>query len=221
MNDLATIRRRILARRRSLSPDEISARSQLVVSRFLKLSGLSRNTWKDLKIGLYQALPSELSLLELERCLLIYGARLFFPRVLNAAELARRDMEFVEIAPDQVLSGENAHQAWQEGPYGIQEPHSDLPPVDPGQLDLILVPGVAFGRQGERLGMGAGFYDRFLPRIPNALRVVLAFDFQLLEELDQQPWDQPVDWIITETDEVRNENSILRRHLWTARTRSG
>jgi 5-formyltetrahydrofolate cyclo-ligase len=207
VSDPATLRRRILARRRSLSPEEISARSQLVVTRFLKFSGLSRKAWKDLKIGLYQALPSELSLLELERCLLIYGTRLFFPRVLNAAELAHRDMEFVEIAADQVLSGENAHQAWQEGPYGIQEPHPDLPPVDARQLDLVLVPGVAFGRQGERLGMGAGFYDRFLPRIPGALRVVLAFDFQLLEELDQQPWDQPVDWIITETDEVRNDRA--------------
>lgn len=216
MNDSATLRRRILARRRGLSPEEISARSQLVVTRFLKLSGLSRKAWKDLKIGLYQALPSELSLLELERCLLVYGTRLFFPRVLNAAELANRDMEFVEIAPDQVLSGENAHQAWQEGPYGIQEPHLDLPPVDARQLDLVLVPGVAFARQGERLGMGAGFYDRFLPRIPNALRVVLAFDFQLLEELDQQPWDQPVDWIITETDEVRNE----RAENWLKRLQS-
>ncbi|MFL5813550.1 MAG: 5-formyltetrahydrofolate cyclo-ligase [Bdellovibrionia bacterium] len=207
MTDSATLRRRILARRRSLSPEEISARSQLVVTRFLKLSGFSRKVWKDLKIGLYQALPSELSLLELERCFLVYGTRLFFPRVLNAAELASRDMEFVEIAADQVLSGENAHQAWQEGPYGIQEPHADLPPADARQLDLVLVPGVAFGRQGERLGMGAGFYDRFLPRIPGALRVVLAFDFQLLEELDQQPWDQPVDWIITETDEVRNDRA--------------
>lgn len=207
MNDSSTIRRRILARRRSLSPEEILARSQLVVTRFLKLSGLDRKAWKGLKMGLYQALPSELSLLELERCLLIYGTRLFFPRVLNAAELANRDMEFVEIAPDQVLNGENAHQAWQEGPYGIQEPHPDLPPVDARQLDLVLVPGVAFGRQGERLGMGAGFYDRFLPRIPSALRVVLAFDFQLLEELDQQPWDQPVDWIITETDEIRNDRT--------------
>jgi 5-formyltetrahydrofolate cyclo-ligase len=207
VSDIGTIRRRILARRRSLSPEEISARSQLVVTRFLKLSGLSREVWKDLKIGLYQALPSELSLLELERCLLIYGTRLFFPRVLNAEELAHRDMEFVEIAPDQVLSGENAHQAWQEGPYGIQEPHPELPPADARQLDLVLVPGVAFGRQGERLGMGAGFYDRFLPRIPGALRVVLAFDFQLLDEIDQQPWDQPVDWIISETDEVRNERT--------------
>jgi 5-formyltetrahydrofolate cyclo-ligase len=182
-----------------------------VVSRFLKLSRLSRDTWKDLKIGLYQALPSELSLYELERALLVYGTRLFFPRVLNASELAQRDMELVEIAPDQVLRGEKAHQAWQEGPYGIQEPHPDLPAADPSQLaelDLILIPGVAFGRQGERLGMGAGFYDRFLPRIPNALRVVLAFDFQLLEQLEQNPWDQPVDWIITETDEVRNERAF-------------
>jgi 5-formyltetrahydrofolate cyclo-ligase len=186
-----------------------------VVTRFLKLSGLSGKEWKILRLGLYQALPSELSLYELERCLLIYGSKMFFPRVLNASEKEARDMEFVEIESDQVLGGERAHQAWQEGPYGIQEPHSDLPPVDPQQLDCVFVPGVAFGRQGERLGMGAGFYDRFLPRIPNALRVVLAFDFQIVEELEQQPWDQPVDWIVTETDEIRNE----RVDAWLAQIR--
>jgi 5-formyltetrahydrofolate cyclo-ligase len=80
---------------------------------------------------------------------------------------------------------------------------------------LIIVPGVAFGRQGERLGMGGGFYDRFLARIPDVIRVVLAFDFQLLDELEQQHWDQPVDWIVTETEEVRNE----RAEAWLSRIR--
>jgi 5-formyltetrahydrofolate cyclo-ligase len=165
---------------------------------------------------MYQALPSELSLYDLEKRLLVYGTRLFFPRILNAEELAHRDMEFVEIAPDEVLTGEKAHQAWQEGPYGIHEPHPGLPAVDPKELDVMIVPGVAFGRQGERLGMGGGYYDRFLARIPAVLKVVLAFDFQLLDELEQQQWDQPVDWIVTETEEVRNE----RVENWLSRIRA-
>lgn len=189
----AEVRARVLAQRRALSSDQIGAQSGRIVARFLRQSAIPTEKWNALKIALYRALPSELSLLELEKQFIQSGARLFFPRILNPTE--NRQIEFVEIAPDQVL---------QEGPYGIQEPHPDLKAIDPAELDLIFVPGVAFGQKGERVGMGAGYYDRFLARIPNPLRVVLSFDFQLFDRLEQNPWDQPVDWIVTETREVRN-----------------
>ena len=150
--DPETLRRRILARRRSLTPDQIQSRSQLVCMRFLKFSGLSRDQWQGLKVGLYRALPSELGLTELERVFDVYGARLFFPRMLHASDPKRRDLEFVERPAD---------ADWQEGPYGVLEPRPGLPALNAEALDLVIVPGVAFGRQGERLGMGAGFYIDF------------------------------------------------------------
>ena len=88
-----------------------------------------------------------------------------------------------------------------EGAYGIltvaEEKREFL---SPGLLDLIVVPGVAFGPDGSRLGMGAGFYDRFLSeRAPQAHRVALCFDCQLVPEIPVEMHDQRVEAIITET----------------------
>lgn len=150
-------------------------------------------------MGLYQSLPDELGLLPLEERLLALGARLFSPRITAQGV---KELEFVEIASCQP-GGERGFESWKPGPYGIREPHPRLPAAPSGLLDLVVVPGVAFGLSGERIGMGAGYYDRFLARVPQVLRIVLAFDFQLLDSLELNPWDQPVDWIITESREVK------------------
>jgi 5-formyltetrahydrofolate cyclo-ligase len=71
--------------------------------------------------------------------------------------------------------------------------------IAPTSLDLILVPGVVFGEKGERTGMGRGYYDRYLASAPQAVRVALLFDFQLLPRLEQSAWDQRVDVLITPT----------------------
>jgi 5-formyltetrahydrofolate cyclo-ligase len=105
-------------------------------------------------------------------------------------------MEFVRMKSD------DPNADWVVGPYGIDEPHSELPAVDPQLLDLVLVPGVAFGPNGERIGRGAGYFDRFIPSAKNAFRAALAFDFQLVDRLDQNAWDQPVHWILSEKREI-------------------
>ena len=83
--------------------------------------------------------------------------------------------------------------------FGMLEPAADLPVVDPATLDMVLVPGVAFDRRGERLGFGGGYYDRFLPTTP-ALRVGIAFDQCLAEELPCGKHDQRMDWVATPTE---------------------
>ncbi|MFL7811692.1 MAG: 5-formyltetrahydrofolate cyclo-ligase [Anaerolineae bacterium] len=86
--------------------------------------------------------------------------------------------------------------------FGMLEPAADLPGVDPGILDIVLVPGVAFDRRGGRLGFGGGFYDRFLPTTP-ALRVGVTYDQCLSEQLPMTEHDQRVDWIFTPTQQIR------------------
>ncbi len=83
------------------------------------------------------------------------------------------------------------------GSFGIGEPPADAPRVAPDQVDLFLVPGLAFDLSGGRLGMGRGYYDRMLPQSAG-LRVGLCWEWQLLPEVPMEPHDQRVQMICTE-----------------------
>lgn len=84
------------------------------------------------------------------------------------------------------------------GPYKIKQPKGDsTKEIDLSQIDLVLVPGLAFDRNGYRLGRGAGYYDRFLESLPHIPHIGLAFDFQVLDRLPLEPHDQPVTKVIS------------------------
>jgi 5-formyltetrahydrofolate cyclo-ligase len=85
------------------------------------------------------------------------------------------------------------------GAFGIWEPRrSAYRPVPAADLDLVLVPGLAFDRRGHRLGRGAGFFDRFLARLPERTATVgLAYRFQLLERLPAASHDHAVQTVLT------------------------
>lgn len=85
--------------------------------------------------------------------------------------------------------------------FGIPEPGGDSSEVHPGDLDLVLVPCVAVDRTGNRIGMGAGYYDRAFD-LPDEVRpemIAVAFDFQVLPRIERSEWDVPVDAIVTES----------------------
>ena len=90
------------------------------------------------------------------------------------------------------------------GTYGILEPRvpwrsRQAKRVEAAELDLVIVPGVAFDRRGARLGNGKGYYDRFLVRVrPDAPLVALAFECQLFAEIPTQPHDVSMNQVITE-----------------------
>lgn len=81
------------------------------------------------------------------------------------------------------------------GYAGIPEPVSDFP-VAEDDTALVLMPGLAFDKEGHRIGYGGGFYDKFLEREPNHTKIALCYDFQLLPSLDVQEHDIPVDLVI-------------------------
>jgi 5-formyltetrahydrofolate cyclo-ligase len=83
--------------------------------------------------------------------------------------------------------------------FGIYQPRYDrVKEVPLDDIDLVVVPGVAFDKKNIRLGRGHGYYDRFLSGLPKTTKAIgLAFDFQVLEDLPQDPHDIPVSKIIT------------------------
>ena len=83
------------------------------------------------------------------------------------------------------------------GPYGLRIPHTDWPEIAP---DVILTPLLAFDGALNRLGQGAGHYDRAFAMLPNAWRIGVAWSVQRVDTLPTDPWDVPLHHLVTERE---------------------
>lgn len=90
-------------------------------------------------------------------------------------------------------------EGWEVGMYGIRTPIREKSRIlPPEQLDLILVPCTAFDEDCRRVGMGKGYYDRYLPRCPRAFKLGIAFEVQKTARAAVEPHDQRLDGFMTE-----------------------
>jgi 5-formyltetrahydrofolate cyclo-ligase len=141
--------------------------------------------------ALYCARAGEVPTERIRYAYLAAGARLYYPRVVE-----RRTLAFY------------AHRegdGWETGPYGILEPSTPagVPPRLSG-WDIVVVPGLAFDRRGNRLGHGFGYYDRFLGTLPESVpRVGLAWASQRVPDVPVDAWDIPVHALVTEEGVIR------------------
>jgi len=91
-----------------------------------------------------------------------------------------------------------------QGRYNIPEPKAHCPIIPAHTLDskktLIIVPALAFDKQGFRLGYGQGYYDRFMAKIPHATSMGLAFSDHLYDKLPRMEWDKAVTFLVTEQE---------------------
>lgn len=85
----------------------------------------------------------------------------------------------------------------QTGAFGILEPKADGTEVKPEAIDLMIVPGVAFDRNHNRMGRGRGFYDRLLSSVTSP-KIGLCYEFQMVPEIPTEPFDIKMDYIVTE-----------------------
>ena len=185
----AELRERLRAVRRAIPPERRSRDAECLALSLMRIPELA---CAGLVLG-YGANAEEIDPGPALARLRDAGVRVAYPRVSHS------DLDLHEVGDpaDLVLAV-----------YGIREPRPDAPRVEPEDIDAVLVPGVAFDRSGRRLGYGGGFYDRFLVRLPvEAVRIGVAFDEQVVEELPSQPHDQSVDLVVTPTEMVSLERS--------------
>ncbi len=88
-----------------------------------------------------------------------------------------------------------------KGAYGILEP-SEIKAANIDDIDIILVPGLAFDRSGGRMGFGKGYYDRLLCE-SDAKKIGLCYDFQVFDKIPSESHDVPMDFIVTEKEILR------------------
>jgi 5-formyltetrahydrofolate cyclo-ligase len=175
------IRKEIAKRLRSQSGPEKNRKDKAIEEKLFSLPEFS----KARTIAFYISFGGEVdTTAPIDRALAM-GKRVVVPVITGD------DLEFYPI--------ESREAGLAEGPYGILQPEiRDLKPFSKEEIDLIVVPGVAFGKKGARLGRGKGFYDRFLGTLPcRAKRIGLAYDIQIIEDLPVTLHDLPVDIVIT------------------------
>ena len=187
-NQKKELRHKLLQHLLSLTKEETRRRSKNVEE---KLSSLP--IYKESKvIMVYYPLPGEVDILD-EIRKEIKTKRFCFP----VMDLKAKKMRIFEV--------KNLDEDFIPGPYKIMEPDiRKTKETDIGEIDLVIVPGLAFDYQKNRLGRGVGFYDRFLADLNKSTKKVgIAFEFQILESLPVDlSLDQKVDAVVSESFDV-------------------
>jgi len=183
MEDKRTIRQAIRELRASVlgSPEAIAAKSLAIISSLKILP-----EWKVARTILaYYPLPGEVDTVSL---LSSTDKRIVLPLVEG----------------DHLLLKEYVAGNLVEGFKGIMEPRADAKDVDPTEIDFAIIPGVAFDSSCRRLGRGKGYYDRTLPLL-GCPKAGVAFDWQMVEEVPCDPWDVPLDLVVTNCNIFRTK----------------
>jgi len=173
----------MLNRRVNLAQEQVEAMSQRITSRLDQLETLRHASC----IMGFASIKNEVDVTAWMEKEMSRGRTILLPRV----------------EPDGQLEavGFKGWGSTSEGAFGIKEPNGD--PFDPLLIDAVLVPGLVYDAQGYRLGYGKGYYDRFLPRLrPGAFRCGICYDFQVIDDVQPLPPDEPVHWIVTEKSEI-------------------
>ncbi len=193
--DKRRIRERARAARQGLPPEERAALSHAACERLLKLP----RTFDARIVLAYVASPEELNplhaVIELEK----RGARIVMPRITGPGMLSLHYCDAAQLDP----TSQDATSTLEEGPFGIRQPCANSESIAPDQVDLVIVPGIAFDPCGRRVGYGGGYYDRLLPRMRQATLIGIAFDGQITDRVPEEPHDAPVSVVVTPSRTLR------------------
>lgn len=185
--DKAEIRAFYRCARLALTPGERASLSRFACGHVLRTTA-----WKKAAcIALYVAIKGEAVASSLMKAAWAAGKTVLLPACSSST---KGEMRFCPCSGPEAL---------RPGLYGIPEPviaETDLTSASGHIPDIVIVPGVAFTAKGQRLGQGGGYYDRLLasPGFADALRMGLAYGFQIVPTLPAEAWDMPMHAVATE-----------------------
>ena len=178
------MRDRVRAARASINPADLAERSRRIVVHVLSLLNGQRT------VMVYASKPGEVDTSTLIEALLDRGVRVVVPII---------ERETVGLR----LSYLDDPSVLVPSTFGVPEPIAHEKPAKPEAIEAILVPLLGFDRAGNRLGYGAGYYDRFLDAHPIALTIGIGLACQECSHIPAGPRDVPLDWIVTEDGPIR------------------
>lgn len=174
----AEVRKMMRERKRAVPPEEKLERSRLIMQRLEQESDFAAAR----VVLLYWSMADEVQTHD-------FVDKWYKDKVLLLPCVDGDDLRLRQYTgPECMVSGEQ---------FGIGEPTGEEW-TDLDAVDLIAVPGVAFDRTGNRMGRGRGFYDRLLKSTPNAVKIGLAYDFQMLDTVPTEPHDVKMNKVITD-----------------------
>ena len=182
------LRQEFLSKRKAVPSDERDKVSRELIEKFL-----ATEIYREAKIIMaYASMPDELQLNELFAACFDDKKILAIPLIVGKGE-----MRAVEVS---------SFDSLEIGAFKIPTVKKERRKfIASAQIDCVIVPGAAFDIQGNRLGLGGGYYDRFLPQAVNAKKIALAYDFQLVQNLPTEDHDAKIDMVLTPKFFVRSD----------------
>lgn len=172
------LRDEIRRRKQGFTPEQLRDLSRPIVARLLDHPRIREAE----SVLLYYSLPDEVDTHELIETLRRQGKVVLLPVVMPNCTMQLRRYE--------------GPQSMQEDQFHILEPTGE-PFTEYPRISVALIPGMSFDAQGNRLGRGKGYYDRFLKQLPHTYKIGLCFDFQRAEQVPVEADDIPVDEVIS------------------------
>lgn len=187
------LREEVLAKRDALGEEKRREKSQKIRSILSQLEEFKQAS----TIMVFLDFGGEVETTELAQQVLDQGKRLIVPRCAPKGVLIPAIIKDLE-------------EDLEPGMWGIREPKKEgLVEVDPLEIDCLIMPGVAFDLEGNRLGYGGGFYDRFLERVrPETPRIAIAFHCQIVDKVPVGEFDKKIHMLVTEQGIIRFSENV-------------
>lgn len=193
MIDKATARKNVVQQRKNMTQEVNDKYSFIIAEKVIAMAEFMECN----NLYIYKAFRNEVNTDRIIQKAMEFNKTVAFPKVCGA------DMNF------HIVPKEDVSKSLAEGYMGIMEPESSLPILVPTleeSAGVVIVPGVAFDRNCNRSGYGKGFYDKFLAKYPNLIKIGIAFEYQIFDGIEINNFDIPMDYVITESQIIRRED---------------